>query len=63
MADVSDLLPDSLATIIELVDIPGSPIETLSDNVLLEMFDLRLQKDEDINPWNLIHEESRGIMC
>jgi hypothetical protein len=59
MANVSDHLPDSLATITELVDIPGSPIETLSDNVLLEIFDLCLQKDEDINPWYLIYEESQ----
>jgi hypothetical protein len=59
MANVSDHLPDSLATITELVDIPGSPIETLSDNVLLGIFDLCLQKGEDINPWYLIYEESQ----
>jgi hypothetical protein len=48
-------LTDPLATITELDDI-GSlhrkvAIETLSDNVLLEIFDLYLEKVEEIDPW------------
>lgn len=57
MANVSDHRPDSLVTITEL-DIIGSlssyrkvAIETLSDKVLLEIFDLCLGENEEINPW------------
>ena len=51
MANVSDRRPDSLATITELDDIGSHyrkvAIETLSDNVLLEIFDSCLGKRRD----------------
>lgn len=66
MTNVSDHLPDSLATITELVDIPGSlnrnaAIEALSENLLLEISDLCLPKDEHIDPWCLSMRRIRSI--
>jgi len=37
----------------------NAAIETLSDNVLLEIFDLYLRKDEDIDPSYSIYEKSQ----
>lgn len=64
MTNVSDHLPDSLATITELVDIPGSlnrnvAIKALSENLLLEISDLCLPKDEHIDPWYSVYEEDQ----
>src|SRR5258708_31408719 len=55
MAKVSGHRHDSLVTITELDDIGSlyrkAAIEMLSDNVLLEIFDLCLDKVEEIDPW------------
>ena len=65
MTSVSDHLHDSLATITDLVDILGpvyqkATIETLSDNVLLEIFAFCLQTDERIDPWYSIYEANQS---
>jgi len=61
MVNVSDHRPDSLATITDLDDI-GSlygnvAIETLSDNVLLDISDFCLDKTTEIDPWYAGHHE------
>ena len=60
-AKVCDNWPNTLGTITELDNI-GPPrwnvaFEILSDDVLLENFDLYLNKDEEVDPWYIPRSE------